>query len=126
MAHMSCSDVGAVAREVLLESSTRHASKYYDLTGTESVSFTRVAEIMSQVFGFQVTYFDLSVDDYGAQLKQFGLPDWIWDNVLHDFYEIIRAGQAAGARDTQFQFTGQSVSLAKFFEQNKLVFTAAT
>lgn len=66
-------DIASVATEVLTESS--HVGKAYTLSGSESLDYYQVAEILSKELGRTITYINPSVDEYVKRLRASGSPD---------------------------------------------------
>jgi uncharacterized protein YbjT (DUF2867 family) len=104
-------DIAAVAATVLTNDG--HAGKRYTLTGPETLSFSRVAEILSNVTGRPVTYRDMALATLRRQLQQTAMPGWHID-VLLEFSSVLREYYAADVSDAVFQITGTP---ARTFEQ---------
>lgn len=70
-----------VLREELAEAAAHilptdgHQNKLYQLTNTESVSFTDIAAELSRVLGKEVLYQSPPVEEFESMLKSFGVPD---------------------------------------------------
>jgi uncharacterized protein YbjT (DUF2867 family) len=75
IAFIDARDIAAVAVAALTEEG--HAGKTYDLNGPELLDGHAQAAVISSVLGRPVRYLDVSVDDFVAQLKSFGLHAWM-------------------------------------------------
>jgi NAD(P)H dehydrogenase (quinone) len=70
-----------VLREELAEAAAHilvtdgHENKLYQLTNTDSVSFSDIADELSRVLGKEVSYQSPSVDEFESMLKSVGVPD---------------------------------------------------
>lgn len=63
-------DVGAVAAATLVDAS--HAGRSYTITGSDSLSYSEVAERMSEVFGRPVRYLDITANEARGRLQAAG------------------------------------------------------
>lgn len=66
-------DIGAVAAEVF--TGTDHIGKAYTLSGSESLDYYQVAELLSSELGRTITYQNPSVADYVERLRANGSPE---------------------------------------------------
>ena len=99
-------DVGEVVAAVL--TSSGHENRGYTLTGSESLSYEDLADIMSRVLERDIRYVDLSAADYARLLVGEGLPQWLAD----EFAAIYGLGFADGSvvedvTDTIHQILGR-------------------
>jgi uncharacterized protein YbjT (DUF2867 family) len=85
-------DIAAVAVKVLTESG--HEGKKYVITGPEALSFEEVAEKISQAIGKQVTYVNVSPEDFKQAMVQAGQPSWLADS-LNELYAVLSAGHGS-------------------------------
>jgi uncharacterized protein YbjT (DUF2867 family) len=85
-------DIAAVAVKTLTEDG--HASKAYDITGPEALSFHEVAEKLSNAIGKPVAYVGVSPEDFKNSMLDWGQPEWLVD-ALNELFAYYRAGQGA-------------------------------
>lgn len=96
-------DIAAVA--VIVLAATGHEGKSYALTGGEALTNEQVAEKISRVAGRQISYVDLSPDDFKKGLLSAGAPEWSADALL-DLQRYYRAGKASQVTDNVERLTG--------------------
>lgn len=68
-------DIAAVVVAALTEGG--HAGETYDLNGPELLDGHAQAGVISKVLGRPIRYLDVTVNEFVAQLKSFGLPPWM-------------------------------------------------
>ncbi|MER5726799.1 NmrA family NAD(P)-binding protein [Streptomyces sp. NPDC002138] len=79
--YVDCRDIGDVAAAALTRPEL--AGGTYTLTGTETCSFGRLAELLGRLRGRPVRYLDLPPERLRAQLTtERGLPGWLADHVV--------------------------------------------
>jgi uncharacterized protein YbjT (DUF2867 family) len=79
--YVDCRDIGEVAATVLTRPGL--AGGTYSLTGAETCSFGRLAELLSRLRGRPVRHLDLPPEQLRAQLgTEGGLPGWLADHVV--------------------------------------------
>lgn len=83
-------DLAEAAANVLINPSS-HLNKTYTLTGSELLSFFEVTEMASKVKGSQVTYTQISKEEYIAQFVANGLPDFFGE-YLYRWVQAFEAG----------------------------------
>lgn len=72
--------VSAVLRSEMAEAAAtvlttpNHERKEYNFTNTEAISYSEIAQIISEVSGKNISYVSPSADDYGKTLTNFGVP----------------------------------------------------
>src|SRR5215471_7660695 len=107
-------DVAAVAAQILIKNGNQHLNKAYNMTGPQALSHSRVAEILSEETGRNISYIDISEEDARAGMKKNGMGDWFIQNAL-ELYNIYRAGYASDTNTVVEQITGRkSISFAQF------------
>lgn len=89
-------DVGAAAAKVLTENG--HGGRGYTLTGSEALTFTQVAHIMSQVLDRPITYAPPGVAQFIARRRAEGTPLGM-ALVMTALYSVQRFGGAAEITD---------------------------
>jgi uncharacterized protein YbjT (DUF2867 family) len=100
--HVDARDNAAVAVAALTESG--HESKVYHITGSETLTYREVAEILSQAIGKKVRY-DSSRENYTKFLKKVGLDA---DEVLElDACVANGIGDGSAVTNTIFEITQQ-------------------
>jgi uncharacterized protein YbjT (DUF2867 family) len=84
-------DAAAVAARVLTEPG--HTGEVYEITGPEAITYTRVAEALSQALDRPVRYVNVPPEVYRQALARFGVPEWIAEGIveLHDIWRIAGA-----------------------------------
>ena len=71
-AYATRSDMAAAGAAAL--TTTGHENKVYDLSGKESVSFSDIAEMLSELSGKTITYVDPSPEAFTEELTKAGVP----------------------------------------------------
>lgn len=97
LAAVTRADVARVAAAVLRDP-TAHADATYTLTGPEALTLNEVADIISEVSGRSVTFYDETVEEAYASRRQWDAPQWQYDAWVST-YTAIAAGQLAGITD---------------------------
>ncbi|WP_298307092.1 SDR family oxidoreductase [Flavobacterium sp.] len=73
--------VSAVLRSEMAEaaatilSTTGHGGKEYDFTNAVAVSYQEIAQWISEVSGTEIQYHSPTVEEYGATLRSYGVPE---------------------------------------------------
>lgn len=75
-------DIAAFAARVLTDPAQQHHGRIYTPTGTESLSFTEVAERFGDVLGRAVEYAAHDDEAERAILLSYGVPPWIVDMLV--------------------------------------------
>lgn len=99
-------DAAACARAVLTFPEP-HADRTYSLTGPESLTFTDVAQVLSDVTGRTVTYHDETVEEAYESRRRWEAPDWQYDAWVST-YTAIAAGELDGVTDDVRRLTGRA------------------
>lgn len=89
-------DIAAVAFAVLTASAP--ANREFVLTGAESLSYDRVAELIGDVCGRRVTHVRVTMEDMTGRLMQRGIPE-ATAKLLAFGYEMVAAGAADRTTD---------------------------
>jgi uncharacterized protein YbjT (DUF2867 family) len=109
-------DVAAVAAKLLTENNgrSRHGKKAYVVTGSEALSYSQVAEIISKEIGRKISYIDTSEEDARKSMKSMGREDWLIDAILEEFYNT-RVGNRSETTNIVEQIIGRKpTSFAQF------------
>jgi uncharacterized protein YbjT (DUF2867 family) len=83
ISHIDARDVAAVAAVCLTEAG--HENKRYVLTGTEAITFTEVATILSDAFGKQISYVNVPPENLKQAMLDAGEAEWYVDAELELF-----------------------------------------
>jgi NAD(P)H dehydrogenase (quinone) len=102
---VSTSDVARVIAAVLAEPQ-RHLGRIYELTGPRSQDMNGVAQDYSVALNHEVTYVDISPDDWARHLKGAGLPEHLTKHLV-TMAELNRAGRYDRIADGVERVTGQ-------------------
>jgi NAD(P)H dehydrogenase (quinone) len=104
-------DIADVAAAVLHQPEA-HRGATYNLTGPEALTFSEVADIMTEVTGRSVSFYDETLDEAYASRAVYGAPDWQVDAWVST-YTAIAAGELDGVTDDVRRISGHpSTSLA--------------
>jgi len=86
-------DIAATAVKALTDDG-RHIGKAYTITGPEALSYSRAAEILSNVTGKKISYVNVSEEDTRVGLKAMGWDDWLVNTTLQ-LFDLYRKGYAS-------------------------------
>lgn len=86
-------DIAAVAVKVFSEQSEKYTNKILNLTGSESLNFYEVSEIMSNVLGEDITYSNPKRKIFTKVMASYGFPKEII-KVMKMIYLIVKLGKA--------------------------------
>ncbi|PVU82729.1 NAD(P)-dependent oxidoreductase [Cellulomonas sp. WB94] len=98
-------DVARVAAGILL-AADEHAGATYELTGSEALTLTEAAQIITEVTGRATTYVPETIEEAYASRASYGAPDWQVDAWVST-YTAIAAGELALVTDTVERLTGR-------------------
>jgi uncharacterized protein YbjT (DUF2867 family) len=88
-------------------------SKTYNVTGSEMLSMSAIAEKLSICANKKITYIDVASDDFKQTLFQVGLPQWYAEAVVAS-WQIASEGHPI-VTDTVFETTGkQPIAFDRF------------
>jgi uncharacterized protein YbjT (DUF2867 family) len=102
---VAASDVARVVASVLVDPRP-HQGQIYELTGPWSEDMDGVAREFSEALDREVTYHDISPDDWERGLKQAGLPEHVTGHLV-TMGELHRAGRYDRLTDGVERVTGQ-------------------
>jgi uncharacterized protein YbjT (DUF2867 family) len=88
-------DVAAVAAAALMDG--RHSGQTYRLTGPAALTYSEVADILTEVTGRTITYRDASEEDFRAFLLNHAEPDQA--EYILGLFKYVRAGDYADVTD---------------------------
>ena len=113
-------DIASVATKILLaknngtKNNQQHENKKYGITGNKALSYSQVAEILSNVLGRRIAYVNVTDEDARNAMKKMGLEDWLIDALL-ELYNVIKSGDASQSTTVVEQITGRKpISLEQF------------
>jgi NAD(P)H dehydrogenase (quinone) len=104
-------DIADVAAAVLQQPEA-HRGATYNLTGPEALTLSEVADIITEVTGRSVSFYDETLDEAYASRAVYGAPDWQVDAWVST-YTAIAAGELDGVTDDVQRISGHpATSLA--------------
>ncbi|WP_009634533.1 SDR family oxidoreductase [Synechocystis sp. PCC 7509] len=107
-------DIASVAVAALITSG--HEGQSYTITGSEALSHSQAAAILSQVLGRTINYVDVPEDPVRQGMQGAGMPEPTV-NALLELYASYKAGQAATVSPAVEQVTGkQPISFEQFVQ----------
>ncbi|WP_374968217.1 SDR family oxidoreductase [Terrabacter sp. BE26] len=111
-------DIAAVATAVLLDPAA-HAGATYDLTGPEALTFTEMAQVVSDVTGRPVRFHDETLEEAYASRAAYGAPDWQVDAWVSTYTAVAR-GELDGVSGDVERVTGRHpISLRGYLEAQR-------
>ncbi len=72
----------------------KHIGKAYTITGPEALSYSRAAEILSNVTRKKISYVNVSEEDTRVGMKAMGWDDWLINATLQ-FFDLYRKGYSS-------------------------------
>ncbi len=107
VAWIDARDIAAVAERALLDEG--HAGQVHELSGPESLSLPRTAELLSRAAGHPVVHREVTIDDTVAGTGGF-------ERELSALtFQRVRAGVFAGVTDTVERVTGRAAGTLEAF-----------
>lgn len=86
MSFIDARDIATITVGILTNNnhgaSQQHDNKTYNITGQEALSYSQVANILSNEVGKKISYMDISEDDARKGMKQIGVDNWSIDIML--------------------------------------------
>jgi uncharacterized protein YbjT (DUF2867 family) len=117
MSFVDARDIAAVAARILTNNnngSQQHVNKAYDITGSDTLSYSQVAEILSREVDKKISYIDVTEEDARKAMKQLGADGWSID-VMLELFIVIRAGYGSQTTTAVEHIIGrQPISFAQF------------
>ena len=102
---VAAADVARVIAAVLADPKP-HLGRIYELTGPRSQDMNGIAREYSEALNREVTYADITPDDWVRQLKKAGLPEYLTKHLV-TMAELNRAGRYDRLADGVARVTGQ-------------------
>jgi NAD(P)H dehydrogenase (quinone) len=110
---VSSADVAQVVAVVLADPGP-HVGQVYELTGPLSQDMSAVAREYSEALNRDVTYADISPQDWELELRRFGLPEYLIRHLM-TLGELHRAGRFDRLTDGVERLTGRpAISVRDF------------
>ncbi len=115
-------DIAAVAKLAL--TTAGHEGQAYELTGPESLTIARAAEVLSEVSGRSIRYVDVPEEAARAGMLSAGMPVWMTDAMM-ELHAVDKAGYAAAISPAVQRLLGRApTSFELFAQQNTLAWKA--
>jgi uncharacterized protein YbjT (DUF2867 family) len=106
-------DIAATAVKTLTDDG-KHIGKAYTITGPEALSYSRAAEILSNVTGKKISYVNVSEEDTRVGMKAMSWDDWLINTTLQIF-DLERKGYASKVSSDVEEVLGQKpISFSQF------------
>ena len=126
MSFVDVRDIAAIAANILMNSNgnenKQYMNKAYEITGPEALTYSQVAEIISDKVGRKITYIDITEDTAREGLKQIGMDDWSI-NIMIELFRTIRGGYGSETTEAVEHITGKEpISLTEFANDYAEVF----
>ena len=96
-------DIAMVAVVVLTQPG--HIGKTYTITGPMAVTHAEIALAIGEAIGREVTFIDVSPEDFASALIKLGVPEWQVEGLVEDYAHYAR-GEAANVHPTVREITG--------------------
>jgi uncharacterized protein YbjT (DUF2867 family) len=126
VAFIDSRDTADAAIAVLTDEDKRHIGKEYQLTGPEALTFAEASQELSKGLGFQVSYVNLTEEDYARVLADSGVPQPVI-NILLQINRNARENNLAEVTSDVQSLTGLSPrSLQTFARDYAQAFTTQT
>jgi uncharacterized protein YbjT (DUF2867 family) len=120
---VAAADVARVVASILA-SPEPHVGRIYELTGPHSHDMRGIAKEFSEALGRQITYCDISPDDWERELKRAGLPEHVSKHLV-TMGELHRAGRYDRMADGVLRVTGRpAMTVREFVSLNANEFAA--
>ena len=110
---VATADVARVVAAVLAEP-TPHLGRIYELTGPQSQDMDAIAREYSAALNREVTYSDISAEDWERELKKAGLPEHLIRHLV-TMAELNRAGRYDRMADGVERVTGRKAMSIRDF-----------
>jgi uncharacterized protein YbjT (DUF2867 family) len=111
-------DVAAVAVKVLTDQNNKYYNKTLNLTGSESLNFYQVSELMCKVLGIEITYSNPKAKLFAKKMAFYGYPaDFI--KVMKMIYLIVKLGRAGTLYDDAEIVLGRKpITMEQYIQDN--------
>lgn len=99
-------DIASVVVKVLTGDEDQHIDKAYDITGPESLSYSKAIKTLSNETGKKMSYTNISDEAAHHGMKDRGMPDWHISYVM-ELFNITRAGYLSSVSSSVEDITGK-------------------
>ncbi len=114
-------DQGRVIAAILNDPS-EHVGKTYPLYGKEELSQYEIADLLTQVLGYKVTYVPMEIPAFTDMFKTLGFTPHFQQHIGH-VAEDCRSGVCSGTNDLVEKLTGRKpVGMLEYILKNKELF----
>jgi len=121
VSYVDTRDVAAVIAELVVK--PEHHGKNFTLTGSQALSHTQIAEIISKVTGKTVTFVDIPEEKSKETMLSYQIPEVIV-NGLSELYAVMKAGYASEVTTTVHDVLGRNpISLEDFVKEFAAAFS---
>ena len=126
MSFVDVRDIATIATSILLNcnggKNKQNMNKAFDITGPEALTYSQVANIISDKVGRKITYIDITEDIAKKGLKQIGMDDW-FINIMIELFRTIRAGYGSETTGAVERITGRKpIAFAQYVKDYAEVF----
>ena len=91
-AFASRSDLADAEANILVDPSEKYYNKSIEMTGSEQISWSDIAAMLTEITGDQINYIPAKVDEYRDVLTKAGVPD-VFVGMLIGFNQAIAQGE---------------------------------
>src|SRR5262245_58342965 len=96
-------DIALVAAAVLTQ--PNHIGKTYTITGPAAVTHAEIARAIAEAIRREVTFVEVSPEDFAGALRKLGVPAWQVEGLVEDYAHYAR-GEAAEVHPTVQEIAG--------------------
>ena len=126
MSFVDVRDIATIATSILMNcnggKNKQNMNKAFDITGPEALTYSQVANIISDKVGRKITYIDITEDIAKKGLKQIGMDDW-FINIMIELFRTIRAGYGSETTGAVERITGRKpIAFAQYVKDYAEVF----
>jgi uncharacterized protein YbjT (DUF2867 family) len=106
-------DIAAVGMKTLTDNG-KHNGKVYTITGPEALSYSQMADILSNTTGNKISYVNISEEETKRAMKDIGIGEW-WIDTIIEVYEYYKRGLQQQVFTTVEEVTGKKpITFAQF------------
>ncbi|MFA6082857.1 SDR family oxidoreductase [Mucilaginibacter sp.] len=92
------SEFGEAGAIIAIDETGKYDNKFIELTGTEAISWTTIADMLSDITGETFKYISPEVPEFLETMKKNGTPEWLGP-ALAEMQQAIAHGEFAKATD---------------------------
>ena len=89
------------------KSKQQYENKKYGITGSDALSYSQAAEILSKALGRKISYVNITEEDARKSMKNLGMEDLFVDTLI-EICNVIKSGNASQTIGAVEQITGRS------------------